>query len=78
MFNPGVDSLCGLSETLYVLGYPDQALQRAQEALDLARALSHPFSLAEALSIAARMHRRHGMPHAAQALEDTSMALCLR
>jgi predicted ATPase len=76
VFNPGVDSLCGLSETLYVLGYPDQALQRAQEALDLARALSHPFSLAEALSIAARMHRRHGKQHAAQALEDASMALC--
>jgi predicted ATPase len=76
VFNPGVDSLCGLSETLYVLGYPDQALQRAQEALDLARALSHPFSLAEALSIAARMHRRYGTPHAAQALEDASVALC--
>jgi predicted ATPase/DNA-binding winged helix-turn-helix (wHTH) protein len=28
VFNPGVDSLCGLSETLYLLGYPDQALQR--------------------------------------------------
>jgi predicted ATPase len=76
VFNPGVDSLCGLSETLYVLGYPDQALQRAQEALDLARALSHPLSLAEALSIAARMRRRRGTPHAAQALEHASMALC--
>jgi predicted ATPase len=76
VFNPGVDSLCGLSETLYLLGYPDQALQRAQEALGLARALSHPFSLAEALSHAARMHRWHGELQAAQALEEASLALC--
>ena len=30
---------------LWVLGYPDQALQRGQEAITLARELSHPFSL---------------------------------
>jgi tetratricopeptide (TPR) repeat protein len=45
VFNPGVDSLCGLSQTLYLLGYPDQALQRAQEAVDLARALSYQILL---------------------------------
>jgi predicted ATPase len=78
VFNPGVDSLCGLSQTLYLLGYPDQALQRAQEALALARELAHPFSLAEALSYAARMHRRRGEQEAAQALEEASMALCCK
>jgi hypothetical protein len=49
-----VDSLCGLSQTLYLLGYPDQALQRAQEARALARELAHPFSLAEAPMQSAR------------------------
>ena len=28
------------------LGYPDQALQRSDEALSLAQELSHPFTLA--------------------------------
>ena len=54
MFNPRVDSLWGLSQTLYLLGYPDQALQRAQEAVAPARELAHPFSLAETLMQSAR------------------------
>ena len=32
--------------TLWLLGYPDQALARVHEALTLAHALSHPYSLA--------------------------------
>jgi class 3 adenylate cyclase/predicted ATPase len=35
---------------LWLLGYPDHAYKRSQEALALARELSHPFSLAEALN----------------------------
>ena len=44
--DPGVlvPLLCWLGPV--VLGYPDQALQRSQEALTLAQELSHPFSLA--------------------------------
>jgi predicted ATPase len=44
------------------LGYPDQALQRSQEAISLARELSHPFSLALALFFATWLHhyRREG------------------
>jgi predicted ATPase len=34
---------------LWCLGYPEQALQRSQEALALARELGHPFSLADVL-----------------------------
>jgi tetratricopeptide (TPR) repeat protein len=47
--------LCGLytAMTLWCLGYPAQALVRAHEALALARELSHPYSLAYALSTAA-------------------------
>jgi predicted ATPase len=36
--------------TLWLLGYPEQALARLHEALALAHALSHPYSLAHALS----------------------------
>jgi hypothetical protein len=39
--------------TLWLLGYPEQALARVHEALALAHALSHPFSLAFARCLAA-------------------------
>jgi predicted ATPase len=35
---------------LWILGYPDQALKRAQEAFSLTRDLAHPFTLGFALS----------------------------
>ena len=34
---------------LWCLGYPDQALERSQRALDLARKLGHPFTLADVI-----------------------------
>src|SRR4030095_730816 len=45
---------------LWVLGYPDQAVQRGQEALTMAHALAHPYSLVMALRFSARLraHRR--------------------
>src|SRR5207249_7410878 len=47
--------LCGLyaAMTLWCLGSPAQALARAHDALALAHELSHPYSLAYALSTAA-------------------------
>jgi DNA-binding winged helix-turn-helix (wHTH) protein/predicted ATPase len=47
--DPGVICLSTLARALWALGYPDQALQKSQEALALARQLAHPFSLAFAL-----------------------------
>jgi predicted ATPase len=52
----GVSCLCWLARSLWILGYASQALQRSQEALDLARNLSQPFNLAYALSNLAFMH----------------------
>jgi predicted ATPase len=49
--------------TLWLLGYPDQALQRSQEALALAQELDHPFTLGFALNIAGSLFhqfRREG------------------
>jgi len=42
---------------LWLLGYPEQALQRSQAALTLARALSYPFNLVYALLFAAMLHQ---------------------
>jgi predicted ATPase len=57
-----VFALSRLAQVLWYLGYPDQALQRSQEALTLARELSYPESLATALVFAANNHfrRREG------------------
>jgi predicted ATPase len=45
-FDSGVVSLSYGALSLAILGYPDQARQRSQEAISLAQAVSHPFSLA--------------------------------
>jgi predicted ATPase len=54
--DPALSCLGILSLTLWFLGYPDQALQRSHEALALAQASSHPYSLARALANAAALH----------------------
>jgi len=50
--DPGVSALAWASWTLWLLGYPDQALERSREALALAHELDHPFTLGFALSMA--------------------------
>ena len=49
MVDPGVVSGSLLAQTLWLLGYPDQALAQGENTLSLARRLAHPFSLAYAL-----------------------------
>jgi tetratricopeptide (TPR) repeat protein len=48
--DPRVATLAFLSWALWSLGYPEQAMLRARENLAFARGLSHPFSLAWALT----------------------------
>ena len=61
-FDPRVACLCYEIWILWLLGYPDRALQRDREALTLARELAHPFSLAFALQWTGMLHqcRREG------------------
>jgi tetratricopeptide (TPR) repeat protein len=73
--NPKVIGLTQLAHVLLSLGYPDQALQRSQEALALARELAHPFSLVWVLEAVAGIHRRRGEPQAAQALAEELIPL---
>ncbi len=58
----GVTSLAVLAWMLWHLGYPDQALQRSQEAIALAREIAHPYSLGFALHFgtSVRRFRREG------------------
>ncbi len=50
--DPKVLGLAYLALSLWLLGYPAQALARCREALDYARQVSHPFSLGYALGYA--------------------------
>ena len=52
----GVSCLGFGARTLWLLGYPDQALQRGREALALAQSLSHPFSLSFAILLLIHLH----------------------
>src|SRR5215210_1916849 len=47
--DPGVCAQVSAARTEWLLGYPERALQRAQEGVHLAQELRHPFSLAFAL-----------------------------
>src|SRR5262249_3415472 len=64
--DPGIGSLSLLALTLWMLGSPDQALDRMQECLTLAKELSHPFNLADALCYAAELSGLRGEIEAAQ------------
>jgi len=51
--DPGVACRAYAAQTLWLLGYPEQALARLHDALALAHELSHPYSLAFAQWLAA-------------------------
>jgi DNA-binding winged helix-turn-helix (wHTH) protein/predicted ATPase len=76
LYDPGVMSLSQLAFVLWLLGYPDQALQQSRAALALARELSHPFSLVYALGWATRIHRFRGEQQASKQLEEEWVSLC--
>jgi predicted ATPase len=73
--DPGVSCLCFASRILWLLGYPEQALERIQEALTLAQELSHPFSLVFAFRFAAALHQYRRERPAAQEWAERTIAL---
>ncbi|MBI3247492.1 MAG: AAA family ATPase [Deltaproteobacteria bacterium] len=61
--DPGVLCLTYLAWSLWLLGYPEQAVKKAPEALALAQELSHTSSLPWAFNLVAKVHlwRREGL-----------------
>jgi predicted ATPase len=55
--DPKVVCLSQAAWTLWIHGYPDQALKRNEEAITLAQKLSHPYSLAAALNFGSMVHQ---------------------
>jgi predicted ATPase len=76
----GADSgvFCGVLRalTLWMLGYPDQALQGMEDALTLARRLAHPFTLAQTLAFSALLHQLRREPQVALAQVEAQRVLC--
>jgi class 3 adenylate cyclase/predicted ATPase len=63
------------AHTLWALGYPDQALQRGNEAVALAQGLSHPHSLAFAGHMFGILRQLRREPAAAQETAESVIAL---
>jgi tetratricopeptide (TPR) repeat protein len=60
---------------LWYLGYPEQALQKIQQAIALAQELSNPYILTSALHFAAWLHLIRGEAHAALERVDAEIAI---
>jgi TOMM system kinase/cyclase fusion protein len=73
--DPGVCCRMYAARTQWLLGYPDQAVQRSHEALSLAQKIAHPFSLAHALCFVAGIHQFRREGQAVQEQAEAAMAL---
>src|SRR5262249_9233088 len=73
--DPGVACRAFGAVALWLLGYPDQAVERSREAITLSRELGQPSTLALALHFAAilRLYRREGL--AVQESAEATMAI---
>jgi predicted ATPase len=73
--DPGVCCRMQAAQSLWFLGYPDQAVASIQAALALAQQLAHPLSLTIALRWAARLHHLRREAPLTQAHAEASMAI---
>jgi len=73
--DPGVNSLGYSALTLWLLGYPNQAAAKIQEALHLAQDESHPFTLAFAYVLAAHLSQFRREEQTAQQYAEAAMAI---
>lgn len=73
--DPGACCRGFAARTLWLLGYPDQAIKMSQEALTLARQLSHPYTLVLAHYVAARLHHLRGELHPAEEQVEAALTL---
>jgi adenylate cyclase len=71
----GVHALCYTYLCLWTRGYPDQALQQSQRALDLARFLGHNYSIVYALHLGASLHRLRRDPTACRVRVEEMLPL---
>lgn len=73
--DPGVCSRIHAAKAVWLLGYPDQALQAIEDALSIAMGLSHPYTLGFALNAAIWIHHQRRERQAAQDRVEKLLAL---
>jgi predicted ATPase len=73
--DPAVCSRIHAAKAVWLLGYPDQALQAIEDALSMARKMSHPYTLGFALTAAIWIHHHRGESQASQDVLENLMAL---
>ncbi len=73
--DPGVCCRMQAAPSLWLLGYPDQAVASIQAALALAQQLAHPLSLASALYWAAVLHHMRREAPLTQARAEAAMTI---
>jgi len=74
--DPGMIARAMSSRPLWVLGYPDRALERARETLALARTQRQPTTLVFALLVTQGIHLNRGEAADAVALGEEVITLC--
>jgi DNA-binding SARP family transcriptional activator/tetratricopeptide (TPR) repeat protein len=65
-----------LSLALWLLGFPDQAMEENRRNIAIAEEISHPFSQALALAYSAIQHQYRGEPETAAELAGAAAAVC--
>ncbi len=73
--DPRVAYLSQLGCLLWILGYPDQAIDSIQKGLARARDFAHPFSLAASLTFASIVHQLRREVHEARKQADEAIAI---
>jgi predicted ATPase len=74
--DPGVMCLCYSAWGLWEMGYPDQGLQRAVRAVDLAKALRHSFSMGVAYGFRSTLHYFRGEFDDARTWAERAIEVC--
>jgi len=72
----GVMCLCYSSWGKWQLGYPDNALQRAEKVVKLSTELDHPFSMGEAYGFRASIRHFRGEAEAARQDAERAIKIC--
>ena len=71
----GVVCLAYSALAWWITGYPETARQRADEAIELARALAHPYTLAIGSALVAMVHQHRGDAQATREHASTAVAI---
>jgi class 3 adenylate cyclase/predicted ATPase len=74
--DPGVMCLCYSAWALWELGFPDEAMRRANEVIALSHALDHKFSIGQACGICAGVHFFRGETELALTRADQAVDVC--